>query len=255
MRNRTCRTIASPRSCCQHWDIAFNRLAFRARALERSRLYFASLTKTPLWQPCGLSHCCRFQRIHVFGEYIKGEIMKLQKAMFALTAMMFLFAGNLSAQQVKTDYDRSADFSQYKTYSWEHVKTQDPLYVDRIKNSVNAALAAKGWTQVDSGGDVSIVAMEITREQQTLNTFYNGFGGGWGWRRFGGGGFGEATTTTETYKVGTLVIDLFETKTKKLLWRGTSSDTLSNKSEKNNKNLDKGVEKIFKQFPPASSKK
>jgi hypothetical protein len=196
-----------------------------------------------------------FKRIHLFGENIKGEIMKLQKATFALTAMMFLFAGKSSAQQVKIDYDRSADFSNYKTYSWEHVKTQDPLYVDRIKNSVNAALAAKGWTQVDSGGDVSIVAMEITRNQQTLNTFYNGFGGGWGWRRFGGGGFGEATTTTETYKVGALVVDLFDTKTKKLLWRGTSSDTLSNNSDKNIKNLDKGVDKLFRQFPPGPSKK
>jgi len=175
--------------------------------------------------------------------------------MFALMVMMFLFAGKLSAQQVKTDYDRSANFAQYKTYSWEQVKTKDPLEVDRIKSAVNAALAAKGWTQVDSGGDVSIVSMEITQNQQTLNTFYDGFGGGWGWRRFGGGGFGEATTTTETYKVGTLVVDLFDSKTKKLLWRGTSSDTLSNNSNKNIKNMDKGVEKLFKQFPPGSSKK
>jgi hypothetical protein len=169
--------------------------------------------------------------------------------------MMFLFAGKSSAQQVKTDYDRSANFGQYKTYSWERVKTQDPLLVDRIKNSVNAALAAKGWTQVDSGGDASIVAIEITRNRQTLNTFYDGFGGGWGWRQFGGGGFGEATTTTQTYKVGTLVVDLFDTKTKKLVWRGTSSDTLSNNSNKNIQNLDKGVEKMFKQFPPGPSKK
>ncbi len=181
--------------------------------------------------------------------------MKLQRVAFIFVGMMFLFAGKLSAQQVKTDYDRGANFAQYKTYSWEHVKTQDPLVVDRIKNSVNAALAAKGWTQVDSGADVCIVAIEITRNQQTLNTFYDGFGGGWGWRRFGGGGFGEATTTTETYKVGTLVVDLFDAKTKKLLWRGTSSETLSNNSDKNIKNLDKGVEKMFKQFPPGSSKK
>jgi len=41
--------------------------------------------------------------------------MKMQRVMFALLAMMFLFAGKSSAQQVKTDYDRSADFSQYKT--------------------------------------------------------------------------------------------------------------------------------------------
>src|ERR1700739_2145021 len=169
--------------------------------------------------------------------------MKMQRVMLALMAMMFLFAGKSSAQQVKTDYDRSADFSQYKTYSWQHVKTKDPLDVDRIKSAVNAALAAKGWSQVDSGGDVSIVAMEITHNQQTLNTFYDGFGGGWGWRRFGAGGFGEATTTTDTYKVGTVVVDLFDTKTKQLVWRGAASDTLSNNSDKNTKNLNKGVEK------------
>jgi hypothetical protein len=181
--------------------------------------------------------------------------MKLQRAVLALMGMMFLFAGKSSAQQVKTDYDRNANFGQYKTYSWERVKTKDALDVDRIKSAVNAALAAKGWTLVDSGGDVSIIALEMTRDQQTLNTFYDGFGGGWGWRRFGGGGFGEATTTTETYKVGTVVIDLFETKTKRLIWRGASSDTLSNNSDKNIKNLDKGVEKMFKNFPPSSSKK
>jgi hypothetical protein len=184
--------------------------------------------------------------------------MKVQRAVFVLMAVMLLFAGKLSARQVKADYDRNADFGQYKTYSWEQVKTQNPLDVDRIKSAVNAALVEKGWTQVDSGGDVCIMAMEITRNQQTLNTFYDGFGGGWGWRRFGGGGFGglgEATTTTETYKVGTLVVDLFDAKTKQLVWRGNSSDALSNNSNKNIQNLDKDVAKMFKQFPPGSSKK
>ena len=180
--------------------------------------------------------------------------MKPQGIVLALMGIVLVVAGTSSAQQVKTDFDRSANFGQYKTYSWKQVKTSDPLWVDRIKNSVNAALAEKGWTQVDSDGDVSICAIEITQDQQTLNTFYDGFGGGWGWRRFGGGGFGDATTTTETYKVGTLVVDLFDTKTKQLIWRGSSSDTLSNNSNKNIQNLDKGVEKLFKQFPPGSSK-
>src|SRR6266436_2868340 len=181
--------------------------------------------------------------------------MKLQRVVLVLMGMMFLFAGKSSAQQVKTDYDHSANFGQYKTYSWQQVKTKDALDVDRVKSAVNATLAAKGWSQVDSGGDVSIMAIETTQNQQTLNTFYDGFGGGWGWRRFGGGGFGEATTTTETYKVGTLIVDLFDAKTKQLIWRGTSSDTLSNNSDKNIKNLDKGVDKMFKKFPPGSSKK
>src|ERR1700724_3154372 len=172
-------------------------------------------------------------------NFKRGGIMKMQKIVVVLIGLMLLFAGKVSAQQVKTDYDRSANFSQDKTYSWEHVKTKDALDVDRIKSAVNATLAAKGWTQVDSDGDVSIVAVETTQNQQTLNTFYDGFGGGWGWRGFGG--FGDSTTTVENYKVGSLVVYLFDAKTRKLIWRGSASDTLSDKSDKNITNLDKCV--------------
>jgi hypothetical protein len=178
--------------------------------------------------------------------------MNVQRTIFASVGMVLLCAGVSSGQQVKTDYDRSTNFAQYKTYSWEKVQTQDQLWVSRIKEAVNASLAAKGLTPVESGGDVSIVAIETTQNQQTLNTFYDGFGGGWRWRGFGG--FGDATTTTETYKVGTLVVDLFDAHTKTLIWRGSSSDTLSDKSDKNIKNLDKGVQKMFDHFPPGEKK-
>jgi hypothetical protein len=161
-----------------------------------------------------------------------------------------LFAVASFAQRVKTDFDRSADFSQYKTYSWEKVHTQNPLWIDRIKAAVNSTLAGKGWTQVESGSNVSIMVMEMAKDHQTLNTYYDSFGGGWGWRGGFGGGFGDSTTTESTYKVGTLVVDLFDSNTKKLIWRGSASDTLSDKPDKNIKNLDKGVEKMFEHFPP-----
>ena len=161
-----------------------------------------------------------------------------------------LFATASFAQQVKTDFDRSADFSQYKTYSWEKVHTQNPLWVDRIKAAVNSALEAKGWMQAESGGNVSIMAMEMNQSHQTLNTYYDSFGGGWGWRGGFGDSFGDSTTTESTYKVGTLVVDLYDSNTKKLIWRGSASDTLSSKSDRNIKNLDKGVEKMFDHFPP-----
>ena len=130
------------------------------------------------------------------------------------------------AQQVKTDYDRAANFSQYKTYSWEKVQTPDPLWVDRIKAAVDGALAAKGWTQVESGGDISIIAIEINRDLLALNT----------------------------YTVGTLVVDLFDAKTKNLAWRGVSGGVLSDKRDKNIKNLNRGVQKLFQHFPPDALK-
>jgi hypothetical protein len=180
--------------------------------------------------------------------------MKTYRRFLALAGSSIFLCAASMAQQVKTDFDRSADFSRYKTYSWQNVQTQDALWVDRIKAAVNSALSAKGWTEVASGGDVAVLAMEMTQNHQTLNTYYDNFGGGWGWRRGGGLGFGEATTTEETYKVGTLVVDLFDASTKKLIWRGASSDTLSDKSDKNIKNLDKGVQKMFGHFPPGEKK-
>ena len=98
------------------------------------------------------------------------------------------------------------------------------------------------------------MVIKTSQTQKTLQTFYDSFGGGWGWRRFGGGGFGDSTTTEQDYKVGTLVVDLYDARTKQLILRGSAQDTLSDKATKNEKNLDKGVAKMFKAFPPGSAK-
>ena len=101
---------------------------------------------------------------------------------------------------------------------------------------------------------MAVVAIKTTQTQRTLQTFYDGMGGGWGWRRFGGGGFGDATTTEQDFKEGTLVVDLYDAKSKQLIWRGSTQDALSDNAGKNEKNLDKGVAKMFKAFPPSSAK-
>ena len=167
-------------------------------------------------------------------------------------AFFLIMLASAFAQHVKTDFDHHANFSQYKTYSWQEIKPPNSLWDARIKNAVDAQLAAKGLTQVASGGDISIVAIKTTRTERTLQTFYDGFGGGWRWRGFGG--MGEATTTEQDYKEGTLVVDMYDAKTKRLIWRGSAEDTLSDKAAKNEKNLDKGVAKMFKKFPPEPAK-
>jgi hypothetical protein len=73
-----------------------------------------------------------------------------------------------------------------------------------------------------------------------------------GWRAFG---MGEATVTTQTYKEGTLVIDMYDAKTKRLIWRGAVEGTLSDRAGKNEENLNKAVAKMFKDFPPGSTKR
>jgi Domain of unknown function (DUF4136) len=186
---------------------------------------------------------------------LRNEIcMKRVRSTAFCTVFFLVMVGASFAKHVQTDFDHQANVSQYKTYSWQEIKPPNSLWDARIKDAVDAQLAAKGWTQVDSDGNVAIVAIKTTQTQRTLQTFYDGFGGGWGWRRFGAGGFGDSTTTEQDYKDGTLVVDLYDARTKQLIWRGSAEDTLSDKAEKNERNLDKGVAKMFKAFPPGAAK-
>jgi Domain of unknown function (DUF4136) len=193
-----------------------------------------------------------FGNANAFLTFEKEAYMKPFNRTVVCTVLFLTALGVAFAQQVKTDFDHQTNFAQYKTYSWQEIKPANSLWDARIKNAVDAQLAAKGWTQVDSGGDVAIVAIKTTQTQRTLQTFYDGFGGGWRWRGFGG--MGEATTTEQDYKQGTLILDMYDGKTKQLIWRGSAEDTLSNNADKNEKNLDKGVAKMFKKFPPESAK-
>lgn len=176
--------------------------------------------------------------------------MRLLKIMFGFFALL-LVAGSLDAQKVSFDYDHNANFSQYKTFMWikpVHYR-QDPFMEQRIMDAVNAQLTAKGWQLVTEKADVGVVAHIATLEEHSLETFYDGFGGGWGWRHWGGG-FGEAITMDHPYEVGTLIVDLLDAHTKQLIWRGEATDSLSEKPDKDVKKLNKAVEKLFKDFPP-----
>lgn len=169
---------------------------------------------------------------------------------YVLALSLTAAAVGLLYAKVSVDYDHSADFGKYHSYSWLNVKAGNQLWADRIQNDIDEQLTAKGWSKVESGGDASVGAFGSTKNQPTLQTFYDGLGGGWGWRGWGGG-TGMATTTVENTPVGTLVVDLFDSPTKKLIWRSVSTETLSDNPDKNEHKLEKAVEEMFKKFPPA----
>jgi hypothetical protein len=160
-----------------------------------------------------------------------------------------LFAAAVAFAAVHTDYDHHADFGRYHSYSWIGVQAGNSLWQDRITSAVDSQLAAKGWTRVASGGDAAVSAFGRVNERDTLQTFYNGFPG-WGWR--GWGGMGTTTTEVVPESVGTLTVDVFDGATKKLIWRGNASETLSSKPDKNDKKLDHAVSEMFDHFPPRS---
>jgi hypothetical protein len=172
--------------------------------------------------------------------------MKFRK-MLALPLFVIALTTAVFADHVAVDYDHAANFNQIKTYSWSKVQTANSIWDDRVKDAIDKELTAKGWTQVPSGGNVSLVAVEKTSVHQQYDTFYDGFGG-WRWR-----GMGDATTTVDNYKVGTLIVSMFDGNSKQLIWRGASSSDLSGNPEKNTKKLDQDVQKMFKHFPPGTA--
>ncbi len=180
---------------------------------------------------------------------------KAVRAVLTVAAVAAL-AGSGLAQDVKVDFDKGANFAAIKTFAVKlGTPWGNPISEKRVVESIEQALIAKGWSRAaEETADAHVVLHGATQQKQNLNTFYSGGFGGYGWRGWGGG-MGTATTTASVYTVGTLVVDIFDAKSKQLIWRGTAQDELSDKPEKNIKKVTKAEEKLFKDFPPGSLKK
>jgi hypothetical protein len=178
---------------------------------------------------------------------------------FAIAAALLFVGAAASAQDVKTDFDKNAKFDAIKTFAVKvGTSWNNQISEKRITDEIAQTLTEKGWKQVEENPDALVLLHGATEKQKSLNTFYSGMGGygGYGYRGWGGGmGMGTATTTTSEYLVGTLVVDIFDAKTKQLMFRGTATDEISDKPEKNIKKIDKASNKMFKNFPPGSKEK
>ena len=168
--------------------------------------------------------------------------------LFALTGFLCLGIAAF-AQDVHYDYDRSANFSSYQTYQWADQKASqasDQLMDQNIKRAVDGQLAVKGLRRVDRGGDLQVAYRgAVDQEKQ-----FNGFGSGPRWN-----GFGQVNTST--IEIGRLIVELFDPAKNQLVWRGDAEKTLDIKKgpEKNYRNLEKAMVKLFKNYPPGSPQK
>ena len=171
--------------------------------------------------------------------------MKIASTFASLMATVLVVAGSL-AGKTTTDYDRSANFSAYKTYSWAPSKQapKDPLWNRRITDSIDRQLAAKGLTKVDGPADLTVTFNGELSQTSSIEGF--GTGG-----RFLGG---TVSLDRVTNVAGTLVVELYDAKASQLVWRGLATETVSDKSEKNITMLEKDVEKLFKEYPPKPKK-
>lgn len=176
-------------------------------------------------------------------------MINVKKLLFGLLPLL----AGCSGIEVHTDYDPTVDFSRYKTYEWiKKPVTPDPLNSERIVDAIDNQLFAKGWRKAAAGqGEAAVAAHVTAREQERYDTMYNSMGPGWVGPGLGGvwAGTGVATTTVTYKTIGTLIVDIFDAKSKKGLWHGTAEGTVSQDPQANLKEIREATSKMFMNFP------
>lgn len=167
-----------------------------------------------------------------------------------------------SSLKVTSDYDKTADFTKFETFSfygWAEGSNEvlNQFDQERIEVATRNELESRGLRYVETGAD-AVVSLFIVIDKKTSTTAYTnhynmgGYGYGYGW----GMGMGSSTTTYQDYdyNVGTLVIDVFNAETKKLIWQGVGSGTVDENPKSREKNIDSSVKKIMSTYPLAPIK-
>jgi hypothetical protein len=170
--------------------------------------------------------------------------------------VLLLCAAYAAAQDVHYNYLQGTDFSKYKTYKWVQVPgVQYPNQIldGQIKQAVEAQLSMKGLARTESDDpDLYVTYQAAIDKEKQWNSFSSG-GGSWGYGRWGGwGGMETTTTTSSTILVGTLNLDIYDVSTKQQIWRGEATKTVKQQKnpQKLQKNLDKAMAKLLKNYPP-----
>jgi hypothetical protein len=177
---------------------------------------------------------------------------------FLIIPVLFAFVA-CSTVKVAYDYDKQADFTKYKTYviSEETMKMEgiNQLNRDRIIATVEAQMAAKGFTKSDNADVILDVRIKGEEVQTATATSTGGYGYGYG--RWGyGGGMSTTTVNYDKYVEGTMFVTLVDKATEKIAWQGTGTRTLEENAsaEKREKNIDYAVTQIFTNYPPGAKK-
>jgi hypothetical protein len=166
------------------------------------------------------------------------------KTTVVFCAMLLCIASTVAvAQQVSVNYNHDASFSQYHTYAWgsnNANQIQNSILAQVAQQDINTAMQGKGlqMVQESQNPDLVLIASGGMKQQTSYSA--------WGMRGIGGGMGG---ISPEQNVEATMIVDLYDAKTKSLIWRGIGQDTLNNNGNKNQEMVEKAVQKMFKQWP------
>jgi hypothetical protein len=175
--------------------------------------------------------------------------------LLTITIVMILAAAAALAQNVKVDFDKERDFSQYRTYAWKDSGGASEQAVEtsftarRIREAVNRELTAKGMTEVTENPDLHLLCTTDSRERTQVHSTGIYPHGGFGRRAHWGWGGGWSTARTYHYDEGQMVIMLVDADTGELVWRAVANARISH-TQKDAKRIDKAARRAFKKFPP-----
>jgi hypothetical protein len=193
--------------------------------------------------------------------------MRNRKLNVLLLLLSLIAITSCSSINVTSDYDKSTDFTKFKTYSYygwakESDKILNQFDKERIEKAMQDEFTKRGMTYVESGGDLIVTLYIVTQEKQQTTATTTGMGGGYGgYYGYGPGyrwGGGMATTTYNTYDytVGTLVIDIYNAAKKELIFESVGKGTIQDNPQKREKNIPIVAAEMMKPYPikPIASK-
>jgi hypothetical protein len=179
----------------------------------------------------------------------------IHRARLALLSALIVFtAASSQAQKIKVEYDKSLDFSKFKTYALDPKDNASrPMLRLAIQAAVQDDLAKRGLTKVDNDPDLYVQMYGSIDSDATFSYMDPIYGTGippinYGitmWYTIPG-----SITSVVVHK-GEMVLDILDARQKKLIWRGVATQKLSDKRDKLLDQVNTTVEKLFLQYPVA----
>ena len=194
----------------------------------------------------------------------------MKKILFFASIALFMLS--CSSVKVITDFDKTVDFTQYKSleyYGWadDSDRILNRFDKERIEKAFGSEFKSRGIEPVESDGDL-IVTLYIVAEQKTQKTAhttgsgggYGGYGGGYG-GAYGygpgygwGGGYSTTTVSEYDYVVGTLLVSVYDAEKKELIWESRGEGTVDEDPNNAEEKIAKTVAKIMYDYPIAKPK-
>ena len=169
--------------------------------------------------------------------------------------LMLLVCPTASAQKINVQYDKSLDFSQYKTFAFApNDAVSRPMLQTAIVAAIQHDLTAVGLTQVNDNPDLYVKIYGSVDSELSVASMDPLYGSMPGIPPFDTtynmwGSLQPSDSTAVRVHKGELVVDLLDARAKKLVWRGIAKEKLSEQRSKLLDQVNTAVEKMFQRYP------